>query len=79
MIILMYYIYLDDLLDQSVKCLAFFVDEKQMWHKKLGHAYMRLSSAISQKVIFKCLPKISFENDSTYEFDSSAELDQITN
>ena len=28
-------LYLDVLLDQNEKCLASFVDEKWMWHKKL--------------------------------------------
>ena len=30
-----YVLYLDDLLDQSVKCIANFVDEKLLWHKNL--------------------------------------------
>ena len=42
-----YVLYLDDLLDQNVKCLASFVDEKWLWHKKLGHAHMKLISEIS--------------------------------
>ena len=62
-----YVLYLDDLLDQNVKCLAFFVDEKWMWHKKLSHAHMRLIYEISQKELVKDLPKISFDNESTYE------------
>ena len=32
-----YVLYLDDLLDQHVKCLASFDDDKWLWHKKLGH------------------------------------------
>ena len=63
-----YVLYLDDLLDQDVKCLASFVDEKWLWHKKFGHAHMRLIFEISQKELVKGLPKISFDNDSTYEF-----------
>ena len=39
-----------------------------MWHKKLGHAHMRLIYEISQMELVKCLPKISFDNDSTYYF-----------
>ena len=39
-----------------------------MWHKKLGHVYMRLISDISQKVLVKGLLKVSFDNDSTCEF-----------
>ena len=42
-----YVLYLDDLLDQNIKCLASFVDEKWLWHKKLGHVRMRLISKIS--------------------------------
>ena len=63
-----YVLYLDDLLDQNVKCLASFVDEKWLWHKKLCHAHMRLISEVSQKELVKGLPKISFDNDSICEF-----------
>ena len=63
-----YVLYVDDLLDQNVKCLASFVDEKWMWHKKLSHAHMRLISEISQKELVKGLPKISFDIESTCEF-----------
>ena len=62
-----YILYLDDFLNQNVKCLASFVNEKWMWHKKLGHTHMRLISEISQKELVKGLPKISFDNDSTCE------------
>ena len=63
-----YVLYLDDLLDQNVKCLASLLDEKRLWHKKLGHAHMKLIYEISHKELVKGLPKISFENDSSYEF-----------
>ena len=63
-----YVLYLDDLLDQNVKCLASFVDEKWLWHKKLGHAHMRLISEISKKKLVEGLPKISFDNHLTCEF-----------
>ena len=63
-----YVLYLDDLLDQTVKCLASFVNKKWMWHKKLGHAYMRLIFEIVQKELAKGLPKISFDNDLIFEF-----------
>ena len=63
-----YVLYLDNLLDQNVKCLASFVDEKWLWHKKLGHAHMRLIYEISQKELVKGLPKISFDDHSTCEF-----------
>ena len=46
-------LYLDDLINQNVKCLASFVNEKWMWHKKLGHAHMRLIFEISQKKLVK--------------------------
>jgi len=62
-----YVLYLDDLIDQNVKCFASFVDEKWLWHKKLGHAHMKLISEISQKELVKGLTKISYENDSTCE------------
>ena len=42
-----YVLYLDDLLDQNVKCLASFVDEKWLWHRKFGHAHMKLISKIA--------------------------------
>ena len=61
-------LYLDDLLDQNVKFLAFIVDEKWMWNKKLYHAHISLIYEISRKELIKGLPKISFDNDSTCEF-----------
>ena len=63
-----YVLYLDDLVNHNVKCLASFVDEKCMWHKKLGYAHMRLISEISQNELVKGLPNISFDNNSTCEF-----------
>ena len=63
-----YILYLDDLLDQNIKCLASFVDQKWLWHKKLGYALIKLISKISQKELVKGSPKISFENDSSCEF-----------
>ena len=63
-----YVLCLDDLLDQNVKCLASFVEEKWLWHKKLGHAHMKLISEISQKELVKGLPNINFENDSSCKF-----------
>ena len=63
-----YVLYLDDLLEHNVKCLASFVDEKWLWHRKFGHAHMKLISEISQKELVKGLPKINFENDSSCEF-----------
>ena len=63
-----YVLFVDDLLDQNIKCLASFVDKKWMWHKKHDHAHMRLIFKISQKELVIGLPKISFDNDSTCEF-----------
>ena len=57
-----YVLYLDDLLYQNAKCLASFIDEKWLWHKKLGHAHMKLISEISQKELVKGLLKISFNH-----------------
>ena len=61
-------LYLDDLVKQNIKSLVSFMDEKWMWHKKLGHVCMQLVSEISQNELVKGLPKISFDNDSTCEF-----------
>ena len=63
-----YVLYLDNFLNQNVKCLVSFVDKKWMWHKKLGHAHMRLIYEIFEKELVKGLPKISFDNDLTCEF-----------
>ena len=63
-----YVLYLDDLLDQNIKCLASIINEKWLSHKKLGHTHMKLIFEISQKELVKGLPKISFENDSSCEF-----------
>ena len=35
------------------------MDEKWIWHKKLGHAHMRLISEISKKELVKGLPKLA--------------------
>ena len=42
-----YVIHLKDLEDQDVKCLSSFAEDKWVWHRKLGHAHMRLISEIS--------------------------------
>ena len=39
-----------------------------MWHKKIDPAHMRLIFKIAQKELVKGLPKINFDNDSTFEF-----------
>ena len=62
-----YVLYLDNLLDHNVNYLGSFVDEKWMWHKKLGHTHMRLIYGIYQKELVKGLPKISFDNYLTCE------------
>ena len=41
------------------------MDEKWIWHKKLGHAHMRLISKISPNELVKGLPKINFDKDLT--------------
>ena len=63
-----YVLYLDDCLDQNAKCLASFIDEKWLWHKKIGHAHMKLIFEISQNEQTEGLPKINFVNYSSCEF-----------
>ena len=41
-----YMVYLDDLLDQNVKCLASFMVKKWIWYKKVGHVLMKLISKL---------------------------------
>ena len=64
-----YVLYLHNLLDQNVKCLASFMDKNvDVTQETIGHAHIRLISEISQKELVKSLPKINFDNDSTCEF-----------
>ena len=59
--------YLDDLLDQNIKCLASFLDEKWICNKKLGHANIKLVAKLSKNDLVKGLPKIKYDRDTTYE------------
>ena len=38
---------LEDLMEQDVKCLATIEESKWLWHRKLGHAHMRLLATLS--------------------------------
>ncbi|GJX55367.1 retrovirus-related pol polyprotein from transposon TNT 1-94 [Tanacetum coccineum] len=42
-------------------CLAFVVDNSMLWHRRLGHANMRLVQNLAFKELVRNLPKLSFE------------------
>nr|GEX09086.1 retrotransposon protein [Tanacetum cinerariifolium] len=42
-------------------CLASVVDKSTLWHRRLGHANMRLVQNIASKKLVRNLPKLSFE------------------
>ena len=48
-----------DLSKQNVTCLLSRVDERWIWHKKLGHVNLKHILKISKKDLVKGLPKIS--------------------
>ncbi|GJR91889.1 retrotransposon protein [Tanacetum coccineum] len=42
-------------------CLAFVVDNSTLWHRRLGHANMRLVQYLASNELVRNLPKLSFE------------------
>ncbi|GJR50090.1 retrovirus-related pol polyprotein from transposon TNT 1-94 [Tanacetum coccineum] len=42
-------------------CLAFVVDNSTLWHRRLGHANMRLVQNLASNKLVRNLPKLSFE------------------
>nr|QCQ81934.1 hypothetical protein [Ammopiptanthus mongolicus] len=63
----LYKVDLEDLSNQNVTCLVSMKDEKWIWHKRLGHANMKLLSKLAKNDLVRGLPKIKFEKDAYCE------------
>ena len=57
----LYEINLSDLSNQNVTCLMTVEDEREIWHKKLGHLSLKYISKLSKRDLVKGLPKISWK------------------
>ena len=43
-------------------CLSTIVDNSTLWHRRLGHANMRLIQSLTSKDLVRNLPRIRFDN-----------------
>ena len=57
----LYEINLSNLSNQNVTCLMTVEDEREIWHKKLGHLSLKYISKLSKRDLVKGLPKISWK------------------
>ncbi|GJT61309.1 retrovirus-related pol polyprotein from transposon TNT 1-94 [Tanacetum coccineum] len=48
---------------QDKLCLATVVDNSTLWHRRLGHANMRLIQSLSSKELVRNLPKLKYDKD----------------
>ena len=55
-----YTIDLSSLTNQGVKCLVVIKDDTWMWHKRFGHASMKLIEDLSKGYHVMILPKVKF-------------------
>ncbi|RDX71979.1 hypothetical protein CR513_48601, partial [Mucuna pruriens] len=53
---------LTNLSNQSVTCLVFIKDDYWIWHKKLGHASLRLISNLSKHHLVRGLSNLVFKS-----------------
>ncbi|RDX69678.1 hypothetical protein CR513_51174, partial [Mucuna pruriens] len=58
----LYKINLTNLSNQSVTCLVFIKDDHWIWHKKLGHASLRLISNLSKHHLVRGLSNLVFKS-----------------
>ena len=58
----LYEVNLSDLSDQNVTCLITADDERDIWHKKIGHLSLKYVSKIANKDLVRGLPKISWNS-----------------
>ena len=63
----LYKIKLVDLTKQDVTCLVSVKDNQWTWHKKLGHANMRLISKLKRLNLVRGLPDMSYQLDGLCE------------
>ena len=63
----LYKIKLGDLFSQKVSCLLSIKENHWVWHKKLGHASLRLISKLQKHSLVRGLPKLSYQDDSLCE------------
>ncbi|GJX36466.1 copia protein [Tanacetum coccineum] len=54
-------------------CLTLIDDTSTLWHRRLGHANMRLIQSLSSKELVRNLPKLKFENHGR-EFDNEVQF-----
>ena len=57
----LYEVNLEDLSKQNVTCLVSTEDDRDIWHRKLGHLSLKYISKLSKKDLVKGLPKISWK------------------
>jgi hypothetical protein len=62
-----YIVNMSDITKDNVKCLASFESESWLWHRRLGHANMKLLKLLSQKDLVKGIPKLNFSKDRVCE------------
>ena len=53
-----------DLSNQKVTCLLLVKEHHWVWHKKLGHASLRLISKLQKHSLVRGLPKLSYQDGS---------------
>ena len=61
--VILYKIRLGELSDKNVSCLFSVKDDHQVWHKKLGHASLRLISKLQKHNLVRGLPSMSYKDD----------------
>ncbi len=62
-----YKIKLSELADQNVKCFLSVDEEQWTWHKRLGHASLRLISKLNKKGLVRGLPNLKYKSDALCE------------
>jgi len=58
-----YKVNFSELTDQKVFCLLSMSDKKWLWHRRLGHANLRLISKLSKSQLVRGLPDIDYHSD----------------
>ena len=56
-----YVVYLDNMSSNNVSLMAKKEDESWLWHRRLGHASIRVISKLCQNDLVVRLPKLSFD------------------
>ncbi|XP_077211196.1 uncharacterized protein LOC143846603 [Tasmannia lanceolata] len=61
-----YTLALEELTTQNVKCLSSIDNNSWTWHRRLGHAHMKLLSKLCNKESVTGLPKLKYSNDHVF-------------